>query len=72
MKESNLKQRLSKEVGNISKIVVASNVINGNITVYGIRASNEEYIAVTGNVIRTALTAVSLTATNNVNANNLS
>ena len=59
--------------GNISKIVVASNVINGTINEYGIRGGNEEYIAVTGNVIKTAtLSAVSLTATFNVNANNLS
>lgn len=58
--------------GNISKIAVTGNVINGTC-IYGIRAGNEEDIAVTGNVIKTASTAaVFLTATNNVNANNLS
>ena len=57
--------------GNISNIVVASNVIKGTCD-FGIRGTNEEYIAVTGNVIRTASTPVLLSATNNVNANNLS
>lgn len=58
--------------GNISKIIVNGNVVNGTCD-YGIRAGNEEYIVVTSNLIRTATTAaILITATNNVNANNLS
>jgi hypothetical protein len=57
--------------GNIAKIAVTGNVINGTCN-YGIRGTNEEDIVVANNVIKTASTAaIALTATNNVNANNL-
>jgi hypothetical protein len=57
--------------GNIAKIAVTGNVINGTCN-FGIRGTNEEDIVVTNNVIKTAsTTAILLTATNNVNANNL-
>lgn len=55
---------------NISKISITGNVINGTGT-FGIRGANEEDIVVIGNVIKTATTPILLTATNNVNANNL-
>ena len=56
--------------GNISKIAVTGNVINGTCD-FGIRGTNEEDIVVANNVIKTATTPILLTATNSVNANNL-
>jgi hypothetical protein len=56
--------------GNISKISITGNVINGTGT-FGIRGTNEEDIVIIGNVIKTATTPISITATNNVNTNNL-
>ena len=55
---------------NISKISMTGNVINGTGT-FGIRGTNEEDIVIIGNVIKTATTPISITATNNVNTNNL-
>jgi hypothetical protein len=56
--------------GNISDIVVANNVLSGTWT-RGIRCNNEENIVVTGNMVRGTEIPVTVTATNNVNANNL-
>jgi hypothetical protein len=55
---------------NMSKISMTGNVINGTGT-FGIRGTNEEDIVIIGNVIKTATTPISITATNNVNTNNL-
>lgn len=56
--------------GNINNGTVMGNVISGTFT-RGFRANNEENLVLVGNMFRGAGTAVTITATNYVDANNL-